>query len=146
MRLAHAGAAAVLAAAAVAHAVSAQDLPFPPRQSEICVDSGGRRIVDKKKLARYLQPFFLEPPPDVDLRGVSGLLELSRIGKRFRGIKGDEIARMVSFLTGSLGDFLDRANEFFPRLISAASPAAFACARSDWMPAPHFAGGKNAAE
>ncbi len=61
-----------------------------------------------KKLARYLQPFFLEPPPDVNLRGVSGLLELSRIGKRFRGIKGDEIARMVSFLTGSLGDFLDR--------------------------------------
>ena len=61
-----------------------------------------------KRLARYLQPFFLEPPPDVDRRGLSGLMELSRVGRRFRGIKGDEIARMVSFLTGSLGDFLDR--------------------------------------
>lgn len=55
MRRARRGTAAVLAAAAVAaHAALAQDLPFPPRQSEICVESGGRRIVDKKKLARYL--------------------------------------------------------------------------------------------
>ena len=45
----------MLAALAAAHAaVLAQDLPFPPRQSEICVDSGGQRIVDKRKLARYL--------------------------------------------------------------------------------------------
>ena len=64
-----------------------------------------------RKLARYLQPFFLEPPPDVGARGLAGLLELLRVGKRFRRISGDEIAQMVSFLTGSLGDFLDRHYE-----------------------------------
>jgi phytoene dehydrogenase-like protein len=61
-----------------------------------------------KRLARYLQPFFLEPPPDVGSRGLAGFLELLRVGRRFRRITGDEIARMVSFLTGSLMDFLDR--------------------------------------
>ena len=36
---------------------------------------------------------------------------LLRVGQRFRGISGDEIGRMISFLTGSLGDFLDRNYE-----------------------------------
>jgi phytoene dehydrogenase-like protein len=67
------------------------------------------RVDDElKRLARYLQPFFLEPPPDVGARGVAGLFEALRVGKRFRGISGGEIGRMVAFLTGSLGDFLDR--------------------------------------
>jgi phytoene dehydrogenase-like protein len=61
-----------------------------------------------KKLARYLQPFFLEPPPRVGAPGLSGLLELLRVGKRFRNITADEISQFVSFLTGSLGEFLDR--------------------------------------
>ncbi len=61
-----------------------------------------------KKLARYLQPFFLEPPPDVGARGLAGLRELLRIARRLHGIRGDEIAGMVSFLTGSLGELLDR--------------------------------------
>ena len=70
------------------------------------------RVDDElKKLARYLQPFFLEPPPDVHARGLEGLLEALRVGKRLRGISGGEISRMVSFLTGSLGDFLDRNYE-----------------------------------
>jgi len=70
------------------------------------------RVDDElKKLARYLQPFFLEPPPDVGARGVPGLLEALRVGRRFRGITGAEIGRMVAFLTGSLGDFLDRNYE-----------------------------------
>lgn len=70
------------------------------------------RVDDElKKLARYLQPFFLEPPPDVGVRGWPGLLEALRVGRRFRGITGGEIGRMVSFLTGSLGDFLDRNYE-----------------------------------
>src|SRR5215831_8432902 len=70
------------------------------------------RVDDElKKLARYLQPFFLEPPPDVSVRGVPGLVEALRVGRRFRGITGGEIGRMVSFLTGSLGDFLDRNYE-----------------------------------
>ncbi len=64
-----------------------------------------------KRLARYLQPFFLEPPPDPSLRGAGGLLELLRVGKRFRGMQGNEAAELISFLTGSLGDFLDRNYE-----------------------------------
>ncbi|MCI0355211.1 MAG: NAD(P)/FAD-dependent oxidoreductase [Acidobacteria bacterium] len=67
------------------------------------------RVDDRlKKLARYLQPFFLEPPPQMDGRGLGGLMELMRVSKRFRGISGDEIGHMVSLLTGSLGEFLDR--------------------------------------
>jgi len=70
------------------------------------------RVDDElKRLARYLQPFFLEPPPDVGARGLAGLLEALRLRKKFRGISGGEIGRMVSFLTGSLGDFLDRNYE-----------------------------------
>ena len=70
------------------------------------------RVDDElKKLARYLQPFFLEPPPDVHTRGLAGLVEALRVGRRFRGISGDEIGRMIAFLTGSLGDFLDRNYE-----------------------------------
>src|SRR5262249_8552844 len=70
------------------------------------------RVDDElKKLARYLQPFFLEPPPDVHARGVGGLLEALRVGRRFHGISGDEIGRMIAFLTGSLGEFLDRNYE-----------------------------------
>jgi len=64
-----------------------------------------------KKLARYLQPFFLEPPPNVDARGLAGLMELLRIAKRVHRISGAEIAELTSFLTGSLGEFLDRNYE-----------------------------------
>ena len=64
-----------------------------------------------KKLARYLQPFFLEPPPELDGDGFQGWMELLRVGKRFRGITGVEIAELISFLTGSLGEFLDRNYE-----------------------------------
>jgi phytoene dehydrogenase-like protein len=70
------------------------------------------RVDDElKRLARYLQPFFLEPPPDVGARGWPALLEALRVGRRFRGISGSEIGGMVSLLTGSLGDFLDRNYE-----------------------------------
>ena len=66
--------------------------------------------VDKrlKHLARYLQGFFLEEPPDVNARGWAKVKEGRRILKRFRRIKGDEVTDLVSFLTGSLGEFLDR--------------------------------------
>jgi phytoene dehydrogenase-like protein len=70
------------------------------------------RVDDElKRLARYLQPFFLEPPPDVGARGWTGLVEALRVGRRFRGISASEMGRMVAFLTGSLGDFLDRNYE-----------------------------------
>ncbi|HTS34152.1 MAG TPA: NAD(P)/FAD-dependent oxidoreductase [Candidatus Solibacter sp.] len=64
-----------------------------------------------KKLARYLQPFFLEPPPEVDTSTVKGWGDLLRVGKRFRGISSAEISQLISFLTGSLGEFLDHNYE-----------------------------------
>jgi phytoene dehydrogenase-like protein len=70
-----------------------------------------RMDAELKKLARYLQPFFLEPPPKLGASGVEGLLELFRVGKRFRAISAAEIAQFVSFMTGSLGEFLDRHYE-----------------------------------
>jgi phytoene dehydrogenase-like protein len=70
------------------------------------------RVDDQlKKIARYLQPFFLEPPPQVGAPGIAGLLELLRVGKRFRNITAEEIGQFVSFMTGSLGEFLDRNYE-----------------------------------
>jgi phytoene dehydrogenase-like protein len=70
------------------------------------------RVDDQlKKLARYLQPFFMEPPPEIDTRSVSGWADLFRVGKRFRGISSNEVSQLVSFLTGSLGEFLDRNYE-----------------------------------
>jgi phytoene dehydrogenase-like protein len=64
-----------------------------------------------KKLARYLQPFFMEPPPEIGTSSVQGWSDLFRTGKRFRGISNAEIAALVSFLTGSLGEFLDQNYE-----------------------------------
>jgi phytoene dehydrogenase-like protein len=61
-----------------------------------------------KRLARFLQPFFLEAPPDIHASGWRGLKELLRVGRRFYGITGDEIGGLIAFLSGSLGDFLDR--------------------------------------
>lgn len=64
-----------------------------------------------KKLARYLQPFFMEPPPEIDASSISGWGELFRVGRRFRGISNAEVAQLISFLTGSLGEFLDHNYE-----------------------------------
>jgi len=61
-----------------------------------------------QRLAAYLQPFFLEAPPDPNKRGIAGLIELLRVGKRFRKIRGNETSALIRFLTGSLGDFLDQ--------------------------------------
>jgi phytoene dehydrogenase-like protein len=64
-----------------------------------------------KKLARYLQPFFMEPPPEVDTSTMKGWADMFRVGKRFRGISSAQISQLVSFLTGSLGEFLDHNYE-----------------------------------
>src|SRR6201984_1576872 len=64
-----------------------------------------------KKLARYLQPFFMEPPPEVDTSSLKGWSDLFRLGRRFRGISSGEISQLVSFLSGSLGEFLDQNYE-----------------------------------
>jgi len=70
------------------------------------------RVDDQlKKLARYLQPFFLEPPPEIDTGSLQGWTDLFRVGKRFRSISNGEVAQLISFLTGSLGEFLDHHYE-----------------------------------
>jgi phytoene dehydrogenase-like protein len=61
-----------------------------------------------KKLARYLQPFFLEPPPEINIGTLAGWSDLLRMAKRFHNISHGEIAQLVAFLTGSLGEFLDK--------------------------------------
>ena len=70
------------------------------------------RVDDRlKKLARYLQPFFLEPPPEVQTGNLQGWIDLFRFGKRFRTISNGDLAELISFLTGSLGEFLDHNYE-----------------------------------
>src|ERR1700688_3397101 len=64
-----------------------------------------------KKLAGYLQPFFMEPPPEVATGSWRGWADLMRLANRFRGISGAEVSQLVAFLTGSLGEFLDQNYE-----------------------------------
>jgi phytoene dehydrogenase-like protein len=64
-----------------------------------------------KELARYLQPFFLEPPPAVHVRGLGGWLEALRVGLRFRGLDGRQMQDLLVLLTGSLEQLLDRRFE-----------------------------------
>jgi phytoene dehydrogenase-like protein len=59
-------------------------------------------------LARYLQPFFLEEPPDLYARGWAKIREGSRAWRRFRKTTGEELADLVRFTTGSLGEFVER--------------------------------------
>jgi phytoene dehydrogenase-like protein len=82
--------------------------------AKICAKDAERFVqVDDqlKKLARYLQPFFMEPPPEVDTSSMKGWTDLFRAGKRFRGISNAQISQLISFLTGSLGEFLDHNYE-----------------------------------
>ncbi|MEX2495328.1 MAG: NAD(P)/FAD-dependent oxidoreductase [Woeseia sp.] len=72
------------------------------------VDEFFRVDAKLRELAAYFQPFFMQPPPDPYRTGAGRLLELLRLGRRFRGIAGDDIASLLRFLTGSLGEFLDR--------------------------------------
>jgi len=80
-------------------------ISFKDAETFVCMDD------QLKKLARYLQPFFLEPPPEIDTRSLQGWSDLFRVARRFRSISNSEIAQLISFLTGSLGDFLDRRYE-----------------------------------
>lgn len=78
------------------------------RYSRKDADTFFRVDEDLKKLARYLQPFFLEPPPRTEATGLAGVLEVLRVGRRFRGLNGRQISDLIAFLTGSLEQFLDR--------------------------------------
>jgi phytoene dehydrogenase-like protein len=59
-------------------------------------------------LARYLQPFFLEEPPNLYARGWAKVREGSRAWRRFRKITGHELADLVRFTTGSLAELVER--------------------------------------
>lgn len=64
-----------------------------------------------KRLAAYLQPFFLESPPNLHASGFGKIREGWRAWRRFRGVTGDDVSGLIRFLTGSLGEFLDRRFE-----------------------------------
>ena len=67
------------------------------------------RVDDELKLlARYLEPFFMRPPPDFSRSGLRGAADRLKLGAHFRKITGSEVARLVELLTCSLGDFLQR--------------------------------------
>jgi phytoene dehydrogenase-like protein len=76
-----------------------------------------------KALAAYLKPFFLEPPPDLAAKGVAKIRQMLRLARRFRHLSGPQTAELLTFLTGSLGDFLDRhfESEAVKRMILANS-------------------------
>jgi phytoene dehydrogenase-like protein len=73
-------------------------------------DAGAFLSLDRrlKRLARYLQPYFLEPPPDVHSRGLRRMRALARLGRRLRGITGPEVGDLVRLVGGSLSDLVDR--------------------------------------
>jgi len=76
-----------------------------------------------QRLAGFLEPFFMEPPPDVHARGWRRAKELLRLVQRMRSAMGEDIEGLTGFLTGSLGAFLDRrfTSEKLKRLILANS-------------------------
>jgi phytoene dehydrogenase-like protein len=76
-----------------------------------------------RRLASLLEPFFMEPPPDVGARGWRRAIEWLRIARRLRSATGADLAGLTAFLTGSLGDFLDRrfVSEKLKRLVLANS-------------------------
>jgi phytoene dehydrogenase-like protein len=59
-----------------------------------------------KRLAAYLEAFFLEPPPALD-GGLASLADLFRIGLRLRRISAADAARLVHFLTASVVDLVE---------------------------------------
>jgi phytoene dehydrogenase-like protein len=62
-------------------------------------------------LARHLEPLFMRAPPDLAAGGIAGWRELLSLACRLRGLRPREIPGLVGFLTGSLGEFLDRSLE-----------------------------------
>lgn len=74
-----------------------------------------------KQLAAYLQPFFLESPPDLSAGGFNRVREGWRLLQRFRKLRGAEVGQLIEFLSGSLADYLDKhfESEDVKRLILA---------------------------
>ncbi len=78
------------------------------RYSRKDAESFFRLDKELKILARHLQPFFMEPPPKTEATGLAGLLEMIRVGRRFRGLNGRQLSDLMIFLTASLEQFLER--------------------------------------
>ena len=58
-------------------------------------------------LASYLQPFFMEAPPDLGARGLRKITQAWQLYRRFAGISRRDVTGLMRFLTGSLGEYLD---------------------------------------
>jgi phytoene dehydrogenase-like protein len=78
------------------------------RISPADADAFGRVTERLHELARSLQPFFLEEPPNLYARGWSKVREGRRLFRRFRHLSGDQLSDLVRFATGSLGEFVER--------------------------------------
>jgi phytoene dehydrogenase-like protein len=59
-----------------------------------------------KRLAAYLEVFFLEPPPALD-HGLASLKDLARLGLRMRRLTEEDAGRLMQFLTASVVDLVD---------------------------------------
>lgn len=81
------------------------------RISSADAEAFGRVTERLHALARSLQPFLLEEPPNLYARGWSKVREGRRLFKRFRKLTGDDLSDLVRFATGSLGDFVERSFE-----------------------------------
>ncbi|MCH9695407.1 MAG: NAD(P)/FAD-dependent oxidoreductase [Gammaproteobacteria bacterium] len=75
------------------------------------IDSFFAAEEELKRLAAYLQPFFLESPPDLYAKGMTKWAQAWKLYRRFGGMNDDEVAGLMRFLTGSLGEFLDKRFE-----------------------------------
>ena len=82
-------------------------LQFAPADCERFLALEGRL----SGLARHLEPLFMQAPPDIQQSGLAGFREILGLALKFRGLRGREIPDLVSFATGSLGEFLDRSLE-----------------------------------
>jgi phytoene dehydrogenase-like protein len=59
-----------------------------------------------KRLAAYLEPFFMEPPPALN-GGLGSLKDLARLGLRMRKLNDEDAGRLMLFLTASVMDLVD---------------------------------------
>jgi phytoene dehydrogenase-like protein len=59
-----------------------------------------------KRLATYLEQFFMEPPPALG-GGLASLRDLARIGLRMRRLTDEDAGRLVLFLTASVADLVE---------------------------------------
>ncbi len=74
-------------------------------------------------LAHYLEPFFMEAPPDAQATGWRKAWQGLRLMNRMRRLSGSDLSELTGLLTGSLAQYLERrfSSEKLKRLILANS-------------------------